>query len=588
MKAGKKAMAMDAEELAALAEAELARRELAMRRLMPFATYMVPWYHPYRHHELIAGYLEQVELYVRTEGQEGIGRLMILLQPRSGKTEEVSRLFPAWVLGRNPDKRMMLLSYGADLAVASSRAVRSYVLDDAYANLFGKMGVYANPDEAEVSGVAGPVGLSEDSRSAEAWDLAKPHRGGVKAAGVGGAITGSGAHILIADDLFKNREEAESKSNRERVWEWWTSSAYTRLEKGAAIVISMTRWHPEDLVGRLLRNMAESALADQYVVVCLPALAEEGINLTPRLEEPIGPFPFREGVNTAPPTSLSIGFDRLSQRIGGNKDSLLPPADDEKDAAFREMWLDGLRNGVWINREDPLGRAPGEALWPEKYPVAALMRIRANSEYDFVGLYQQQPYAREGGLFKREYFPIVERVEGKIVGRVRYWDKAASEGKGDYTSGVLMAKTEDGYYYVEHVVRGQWSSHERDMAMKKTWAADCQRGGMLPVYWHEQEGGSGGVDSALETNKLLIGMGVEGHAERVTGSKESRVASPGLFQPACEAGLVRLVRGGWNEAFIEECIAFPRGRYDDQVDGGGGAFRKLAKGVKREAKSYTG
>src|SRR3972149_3123778 len=96
-------------------QSELARRELARRRLLHFAKYLLPWYAPASHHRLVAERLEQVERYVATKGKEGIGRLLIFMPPRHGKTELASRLFPAWVLGRNPDTRVILASYGWDL-----------------------------------------------------------------------------------------------------------------------------------------------------------------------------------------------------------------------------------------------------------------------------------------------------------------------------------------------------------------------------------------------------------------------------------------------------------------------------------------
>jgi hypothetical protein len=149
-----------------------------------------------------------------------------------------------WVLGKNPDVRIILASYGADLATENSRAARDIVDSDKYKALFGNLATV----EREVE-------ISTDSRSVQAWDLAGPNRGGVRAVGVGGGITGKGADILIIDDPFKNREEAESEAYRRKVWDWWTSSAYTRLEDHAAVIGMLTRWHGDDWAGRILRLM---------------------------------------------------------------------------------------------------------------------------------------------------------------------------------------------------------------------------------------------------------------------------------------------------------------------------------------------
>jgi len=491
---------------------ERARRELARRHLIDFTNYVSPWYQAARHHILAADYLEQVETYVRSRGQTGIGRLLIFMPPRHGKTELVSKHFPAWLLGRLPDSRVILASYGADLAEGNSRAVRANVQSSQYAAVFG-----------EKSTMDSAVELSTDSRSVKAWDLASPWRGGVAAAGVGGGITGKGAHLLIVDDPFKNREEAESESNRERVWDWWTSSAYTRLEDGGAVVGMLTRWHQDDWAGRLIKQMANEPRADRYVVVCLPALAE-------------------------------------------------PDLDEDWESEQREKMLEG----VWIEHRDELMRKPGEALWPQKFSTDDLQRIRANiGIYDFEALYQQQPYLRSGSYFMRDWLPVVEYAPKaeEIKTRIRYWDKASTKS-GDYTVGVLMSRTVDGRYYVEHVSRGRWTMHEREEEMKKIGLQDKWREGVATQTWHQQDPGSAGLDSAKATNATLAAAGIEAHFETVTGSKEDRA---GPYSGMCQSGNMYLVRGGWNHDFIEEHVAFPKGKYDDQVDAAASAFNKLSE-----------
>lgn len=493
------------------ARAELAKRELARRHLLDFSRYVAPWYSAAAHQRVVAEYLEQVETFIRTGGKSGIGRLLIFEPPRHGKTEQASKHFPAWVLGRNPDKRVILASYGADLAVANSRAVREIVMGERFAGVFGGLGT-----------VDTPVQLSSDSRSVEAWDLAQPHRGGLVAAGVGGGITGKGAHLFVVDDPFKNRDEAESETARQRVWDWWTSTAYTRLEQGGAVIGMLTRWHGDDWAGRLLKAMASNdPHADRYVVLNLPAVWEE--------------------------TSIPEGKDW--------------------DAFQRERMLDG----IWVEQRDLLERKPGEALWPQKYGVEDLARIRTNvGEYDFAALYQQTPYLRDGAMFQREWFVVEERAPvERLVARVRYWDKAGSRS-GDYTVGVLEAIDESGVVWVEHVARGKWTSAERDGIMRKTAEQDAQRAGPMTQIWHYQDPGSAGIDSALATNRALGGYAA--HFEPVTGDKETN-ADP--WSSALQSGMVRLVKGNWNEAFVAEHLAFPKGKNDDQVDAAAGAYKKL-------------
>lgn len=184
------------------------------------------------------------------------------MPPRHGKSELCAVRFPAWFLGRNPDKRFILASYASDLAERFSRQVRSVVDSDTYLPIFPG------------------VGMDPVSRSVSAWDL-YGRRGGMKAVGVGGPITGHGAHVLLIDDPIKNREEAESLVMRESVWNWYTSTAYTRLEDNGAVIVVMTRWQEDDLAGRLLEAQRVHARSDQWHVLHMPAINEQGEALWP-------------------------------------------------------------------------------------------------------------------------------------------------------------------------------------------------------------------------------------------------------------------------------------------------------------------
>lgn len=174
----------------------------------------------------------------------------------------------------------------------------------------------------------------------------------------------------------------------------------------------------------------------------------------------------------------------------------------------------------------------------------------------------------EGGMFRREWFRVVE-AGPKRASRIRYWDKAGTADGGAYTAGVLMAADDDAFF-VDDVVRGQWSSGDRNKIMLQTTQADRAKYGQVTT-WVEQEPGSGGKESAELTIRMLAGFPV--YAERVTGSKEDR-ARP--FAAQCQAGNVSLVNGPWVSNYLDEIAAFPAGRYKDQVDASSGAFNKLA------------
>ncbi len=277
--------------LAQHARRELARRELARREFGAFCPYVMPNYpREARHLRVLAAYLQEVKRYIETEGAAGIGRLMIWMPPRYWKSTTASIAFPAWVLGCLPDTRVIITSYNAGLATGFSRAIRNLLVDEPYRRIFG-----------DKSGQPGPVELSRDSRSVESWQLSDS-LGGVVAAGVGGGISGKGANLLIIDDPHKDRAEAESEAIRERVFSWYTSAAYMRVEKGAIIIIQ-TRWHPDDLSGKLLKRMADDPEADLWTVLNLPALA---IQYPP---PPPDTFTLGDGLAPeAPPLSEQLSF----------------------------------------------------------------------------------------------------------------------------------------------------------------------------------------------------------------------------------------------------------------------------------------
>lgn len=184
--------------------------------------------------------------------------------------------------------------------------------------------------------------------------------------------------------------------------------------------------------------------------------------------------------------------------------------------------------------------------------------------------------AEAGNVFNRAWFGIVE-ASPAIGRRIRYWDKAGTEGAGCRTAGVLMLKTENNMFYVEDCIYGQWSALNREKAIKQTAQLD---GEDVEVY-HEQEPGSGGKESAENTTRQLAGYQV--HADKVTGDKVTR-ALP--YAAQCEAGNVKLVFGLWNRQFIDDHHGFPDIALKDIVDAASGAFNKLLA-IGPPAASYS-
>jgi predicted phage terminase large subunit-like protein len=181
-----------------------------------------------------------------------IDRLMVFMPPRSGKSQLISEYTPPWYLGCFPDRRIILASYGAALASTWGRRARNLLTE------FGP-GIF----EVEVD---------NESKAADRWDIAG-RTGGMITAGVGGPISGRGAHCLIIDDPVKNAEEAASEVIRAKHMDWWRSVARTRLMPGGAVVLLQTRWHEADLAGSLLAEMQDGG--DQWEVLSLPAIAED-------------------------------------------------------------------------------------------------------------------------------------------------------------------------------------------------------------------------------------------------------------------------------------------------------------------------
>ncbi len=222
---------------------------------------------------------------------------------------------------------------------------------------------------------------------------------------------------------------------------------------------------------------------------------------------------------------------------------------------------------------DLLGRAPGEALWPARFPAEELQAIRTSlGSYSWNALYQLRPTAREGNMIRRAWLSNFVDVAPRAARRVRYWDKAGTAGGGAYTAGVLLALDEEGLLYVEDVVRGQWSAGERERVIRQTAELDAGRYGHV-VIWVEQEPGSGGIESAQATARNLAGFPV--YLDRPTGDKDVRLEP---FAAQAEAGNVRLVRGAWNAAYVEELAAVPNGTYRDQADATAGACNRLVAG----------
>lgn len=245
---------------------ELIDRKKAYNHLLSFIVYTKRDYRIGLHHSLLCQKLESIE-------RGDLKRLMVFMPPRHGKSELTSKRFPAWFLGRNPDKQIITASYSAKLADKFGRDVRNLVASKPFQNVF--------PD----------VTLATDSKAKDLWET---NQGGIfLTAGVGGSMTGYGGHLAVIDDPIKDRQEAESEVVRENIWDWYKSVLRTRIMPGGAIILVLTRWHVDDLAGRLITEM-QNGTGEPWDIINLPARAREHDALNRQPGEALWPEAFDE------------------------------------------------------------------------------------------------------------------------------------------------------------------------------------------------------------------------------------------------------------------------------------------------------
>lgn len=230
--------------------------------------------------------------------------------------------------------------------------------------------------------------------------------------------------------------------------------------------------------------------------------------------------------------------------------------------------LDGGNGEQWEQLELSAIQPDGTALWPAKHTIEDLNRMELAAPYVFSGQYRQRPSPPAGGFFKPDNIEIVDALPADIIRQVRAWDLASSENEGDWTVGVREAKGNDGYTYIVDVQRGQLGPDGVEKRIKQTAELDGKSVSIrLP-----QDPGQAGKAQAKNFITKLAGFNVK--AETVSGDKITR-AQP--FAAQVNVGNVKMLRGDWNKAFIEELRNFPNGKHDDQVDAGSDAFNELSE-----------
>jgi predicted phage terminase large subunit-like protein len=289
---------------------------------------------------------------------------MMFAPPRHGKSKLTTELFPAWCLGRDSSEQVIVSTHTQGLSDTFSRNVRNMIDTTLYKDLF--------PGTA----------LSADNKTVQQWTLAGFTRPSLLSVGVGGSPTGHGARILIIDDPIGKMEEAESSVVRDKVYSWYTSTIYPRLEPHAVIILMMQRWHEDDLAGRLL---VDQARADKWEVITLPALAEDGDPLGRPPGAALWPMRFDE-------RTLST-IKAVDERSFTAKYQQRPrPAEG---ALFKRGWL----------RIVPVSDVPIDLMWVRYYDLAYSMRENADNTATISGAFDRRTgvlYLRRGRAGKME------------------------------------------------------------------------------------------------------------------------------------------------------------------------------------------
>ena len=450
------------EQLMAVVE-ELERRKHAKEcrdDLLAFCKHMDPTYIVATHHKKLAELLTQIAY-----GHKD--RIAVSIPPRHGKSHLVSTLFPAWFLGKFPDKKVLMVSHTGDLAVDFGRKVRNIIADSKYTSIFPG------------------ISLAQDSKSAGRWSTS---RGGeYYACGVGAALAGRGADLLLVDDPHSEQDLlAGNFDELEKAYQWFTFGARTRLMSGGRIAIVHTRWHQDDLIGHVVKDGANNTKADQYEVFEFPAMLETA---------------------------------------SGTK-----------------------------------------ALWPEKFDLDALERTKASMPaYQWNAQFMQDPTGEQGALIQRDWWmPWKKDVAPDCEYVIMTLDAAAEKNnRADYTAmltfGVfvddVLTKGEPHIILLNAIKIRVEFPELKDLAIRewKEWEPDS--------FIVEKK--SNGTPLYQELRRLGIPV-QEFTPHRGTGDKVARINA---VADIIRSGMVWYPEGRrWAEDVIEECVAFPFGSNDDQVD----------------------
>jgi len=410
----------------------------------------------------MCGLLDQVE-----SGK--LKRLILTVPPQHSKSFHVSELFPCYYLGKNPLKYVVQTGYSADLAIRHSRHARDIFASDRFHEVF--------PNVHHRPATEGQKNIQVAKQTVHEWGTVQG--GSYFAVGVGGGLTGNPMDLGIIDDPFKDLQEAMSKTIRENVWGWYGSVFRTRMAEDAGLILIMTRWNVDDIVGRIENLMKDDPTSDRWKIINLPAIALE---------------------------------------------------------------------------DDPLGRTPGEALWPENKSIDFLISQRSEiGSKMFESLYQGNPTIATGEVIKREWwnyyneFPNFEQI-------IQSWDCAFKKGsENDYSVCTTWGLTRNSAYLID-----TWRDKVTFPELTRVFLNLYNK--YLPrVVLVEDKASGQSLIQEIEAKTRIPLVKIIPETDKL-----SRVNS---ITPMIEAGKVLIPNyAPWLHDFIEECCEFPNSTHDDQVD----------------------
>lgn len=428
-----------------------------------------------------------------------------------------SELFPAYYLARNPRRHVLATSYSAELAKKFGRAVRELARDPKTHQAFPAFS------------------MSRDSQAADEWHTTEG--GSYKGVGIGGGTTGFPANALIMDDVVKNRAEAESMTYRERIWDFYVSSLENRKEpldqEQPIELLIMTRWHPDDLAGRLMRT--DDWAKGRWLHINFPAIQEieTGEEVSRKLLPPDHP--------------LHIPQDVPTWKVAPNK------------RHYKET--------------------KRVALWPSRFPIEELDRKRALNERDFEALYQQKPYIEGGNIIKLDWWQWYDEVP-HLSCLIIAVDTSFKKGQdNDYSVALVAGISPEGDIYITDVVRAKYDFPELKDRMIRLNAHYRGRG-LRAFYIEDKASGQ----SLIQELKRQSGLSVIPY--KVNNDKVARVNA---ITPLIEGGRVYLPKKApWLDDFVNEAIQFPNGTHDDQVDALSIALDSLSRMSVQSAELMSG